>query len=293
MKKKVLYDYDVRDSTIIGSGYFSKVFKLRHGNILKVFSSDFILISKMMGNDIEKKILEAVPLKDSPEILIPTTAFYTKDGNFLGYTMPCAKGVSYNDYEQSFDLSRRQDLFKYAEDHLKIEGVVQRNPNIVFPDLCTCDNIFVDENRDVQFIDYDGLQIGNNFVCGISTSLGYEDQYLSSNKYFSNGRFTKELDKKSLIFLYFLTAFNTDLSKVGEIDPYSGETITIEKVLDALNFDDLDVCHKVWKLFQENEENEYLGDDVFRIAERYSVKIHGDLCDREGHKYFIKTLVRR
>ena len=40
------------------------------------------------------------------------------------------------------------------------------------------------------------------------------------------------------------------------------------------NLNDPDIMHKIWKLFQEKEENEYLGDDVFRIAEKYNLDIY-------------------
>ena len=48
--------------------------------------------------------------------------------------------------------------------------------------------------------------------------------------------------------------------------------------------------HKVWKVFEGNQKNEYLGDDVFRLAEDYNV-----IIDKNYHKgnIYLKKLVRK
>lgn len=56
-----------------------------------------------------------------------------------------------------------------------------------------------------------------------------------------------------------------------------------------INLDDPDICHKVWKLFQEKEENEFLRDDVFKIAEKYNTEI---IAQRNDGVY-IKRLVKK
>ena len=288
MKKRVLQDYELKNAVKIADGSYTLIIRLKNGDILKIFEPSILEASKIIGSDVEKKVLAAKPLKKSPEILIPKAAYYDKNGNFIGYTIPEAKGINYNDYQDSFTITERLDLKKYAKDHSKIESVVRRNSDIVFPDLCTCDNIFIDSKGNIQFIDYDGLQIGEYNANSISTTLGNPLQYIESKKYYQNSRFTKELDKRSSIFLYFITAFNIDLSKVGQINPFTGKRVTIEDIFTSLDFHDQDICHKIWKLFQENEDNEYLGDDVFRIAEEYKLKIVGKTKDT-----FLKQLIKK
>jgi len=123
--------------------------------------------------------------------------------------------------------------------------------------------------------------VGKHKSTCISTSLGDSDEYLKIPKYCDkNGLFTKELDKKSLIIFYFLTAFNVDLNKVGKIEPISGEMMTLETVFDCIKLDDYDICHKIWKIFQDQEPNEYLGADVIRIAEKYDMKVIANIKGR-------------
>ena len=57
---------------------------------------------------------------------------------------------------------------------------------------------------------------------------------------------------------------------------------------DQINLDDPDVCHKVWKLFNDKEDNEYLGDDVFELADKYDMKI----VAQQGPMY-LKKLYRK
>ena len=87
--------------------------------------------------------------------------------------------------------------------------------------------------------------------------------------------FKKDLDIKSLIYLYFLTTFNIDLNKVGQINPFTRQPISLEEIFNCINLEDVDIMHKVWKIYQENIPNEYLGEDVYKLAENYQIEIHG------------------
>lgn len=239
-----------------------------------MFNPNFLFDQKLGGIDIEAKILDAVELKHSPEIIVPNYAAYDNCGRFLGYNCDPAKGIDYNTYYDNLSIKQHCDLISFATIHSRIESVIKKNPNIVFPDLCTVDNIFIDANKNVSFIDYDGLQVGKHRSVSISTNLGNPKQYIFKPKYFNRQiLFTKELDKKSLIMLYFTSVFNIDLNKVGTIDPFDGKPITLDDVFSILNLDDPDLCHKVWKLFQDNQPNEYLGNDMFRIADKYDLKV--------------------
>lgn len=262
-------------------------YKLNNGSILKIFNPSIIQLAKFVDIDFERKILDAKPIKSSPEILVPTSAVYCKN-NFVGYTMPRARGVDYNKVEDNLTFDQRVDLERYARIHSKLESVIKKNPDIVFPDFCTCDNIFIDKNENISFIDYDGLQVGKHKSISTSTSLGDPSSYYNDKHIDSLGYFTKELDKRSLIILYFLSAFNIDLNKVGTLFPNSNNKITLDLIFSVLNLDDPDFCHKVWKIFNNNEENEYLDDDVFRIAEKYGINI----VAQNGNQ-FVKRLYKK
>ena len=83
-------------------------------------------------------------------------------------------------------------------------------------------------------------------------------------------------------------------SKLWEFAGF-GKSVTIfwrsgfDTIFEAINLDDQDVCHKVWKLFQENEENEFLRDDVFRIAEKYDMRV----VARRSDGLCVKKLIKK
>lgn len=288
MKKKVIYPAEIKNAKFMSHSEMATVVSLQDGGILKVFEPGMLGLMKSVGIDTEKKILDAKPIKGSPEILIPTSAAYFPNGKFIGYTINRANGIDYNEYDDKLSLRQRSDLYMYASDHDKIEAVLRRNCNIVFPDFCTCDNIFFDEDGNVQFIDYDGLQVGPHKTICFSTSLGDAENYFYNPKYCRNGHFTKELDKKSSIVLYFLTTFNANLSKVGMPHPRTGIPVTLDDFFRAINLDDPDLCHKVWKTFQNDQQNDFLGDTVYDIAEKYDMHVFGEI-----NGCYLKTLTKK
>ena len=76
------------------------------------------------------------------------------------------------------------------------------------------------------------------------------------------------------------------------INPYTNQPITLDDVFELINLDDYDIMNKVWKLFQENKENEYLEEDVFKIAQDYEMEVI-DLPQLRGTNMYIKKLVRK
>ena len=276
------------DNTLIDNTGKSLVFRTKTGEIIKLFTDDLLKLFEAAGFDIEDKILSADRIINKSGLLLPNAACYFL-GRFCGYKMPPARGVSYNKYDEGFSHERREDLLAYAKDYQKIEKIVKDHGNMVFPDLCSRDNIFVDSNGRITFIDYDGTQVGNCPTFVVSSLLGKQSDLLASPKYYrGNNLFTKELDKKSLMHLYFITAFNVDLSMIGNYVPELRRKIVLDDIFECLNLDDADVCHKVWKVFHEKEGNDYLGDDVFRLAEKYDL-----ICYDKIEKGYLKKLGRK
>lgn len=271
MEKFNIKELDLRKQ--IHSGETSTVYELSDGKILKVFTPFALFIYDSCKIKMERKILEAKPFSNIPEIIVPESAVYS-NGNFCGYISKRAEGIDYNEYDDNLSVEDRCNLKMYADNHMKLESIVKRGNEvgIVFPDLYTCDNIFVDKNGNMSFIDYDSLQVGNHVTPLLSTSLGRQEQYYCT-KYYENRLFTPELDKKSLIILYFLTALNVDLTVVGTVNPITNDKITLDFVFETIGLDDYDIQDKVWKCLQPKYKNEFLGEDVYHIANYYDVKV--------------------
>lgn len=259
---------------VISGEMKSAIYEYDNNHVLKIFNPLTILELKLLGEDKERKILTANPMEDVPEILIPSKAVYDVSGLFLGYLMKRAKGIDFVSYEHSLKTSQIVDLKRFAIEYKKLEDMVKRahQHGIVFPDLCTCDNIFIDKSGNYQMIDYDDLQIGEQISSVISTELGVlSDNEVPKYKDQNTGLYTEELDIKSLIFLYFLHTFNIRLSSVGRPISGTNRTIDLDLIFNQINFYDYDIMNKVWKCLQSTGKNEYLGDDVFRIAEKYDM----------------------
>lgn len=240
--------------------------------IVKLFDANYIRTLKNTTCDLERKILSARPLREAPEIVVPTGALYY-NGKFVGYSMPKVLGRGLDVVDETLSMCKRADLYYYADVYSKLEKPVRKATSVVMPDFLTISNIIVDDNGLIKFIDYDGMQIGRISSVNMSSALGDKSQYLNSSKYRWNDLFTKNLDKKSLTTLYFLMAFNVNLNAIGRVVPGTSETITFDSFMDMIGLDDLDVLHNVYNIFNDKVNNEYLGNLVYKIADKYSMNI--------------------
>lgn len=291
MKKRDINYYNGKIEKRLHVGQISEVYLLKDGRILKIFNSGITTLFKHMGYDIEKKILDSTQYQIDPKIKKPTEILYV-NGIFCGYITEKAKGISFNERENELSLKDKVNLDMYATIHSNLERIIKNSEELIFPDLLTCDNIFIDKFLNIELIDFDGIQVGNNPVLGMSTSLGKEEKLLSSKKYYDEKTklFTKQLDIKSLIHLYFLDVFNVDLNKVGMTIPNTNQVITLDDLFNLIELKDYDIMNKVWKLFQENHQNEYLDKDLFEIAENYKmIATPNPLC--KG--IYLKKLTRK
>lgn len=291
MKRMFLKELDLSGIIKIATTDTATIYQLINGSILKLYNPGVVEVQKLPGIDIdvERKILTARHIPNSPEILIPEAAIYDHNKMFCGYIMPKANGIDFNKYDEQLTNSDRENLTKYTEMHYKLEMLLRKNNDIVFPDFCTCDNIFVDSKNNIQLIDYDGLQVGPHRSITLSTSLGTIDSILTNPKYYTKNRyFTKNLDKKSSIHLFYLTAFNIDLTKIGMYNPFERKYITLDDVFKQLGLDDPDICHKTWKVFDNKSDNEYLGEDLLTFAEKYDLSVTLQTKD-----FSVKKLTRK
>lgn len=234
------------------------------------------------GYDLERRIINAHPIPNVPEVITPLKAVYTKTNIFTGYIMNEAEGMEYDEYNNFYNADK-YNLYKYAKDFTKLEDIIKRAHNIVFPDLLSCGNIFYKDGN-FSLIDYDGMQIGGLPIPDMSTALGYWDSY-KDTKYTDKECFTKEIDIKSLIFLYFDILFNVAIENLNNI---SKEQLPreINYLLNIIGLDDEELKERINILFDPVKPNEYLGNLIYMIADKYEFNnING--------KGGIKTLTKK
>ena len=280
---------DIKVVKELASSENSTVYRTSDGSVLKVFTSQLFKLYDIAGVSLEEKILNSSKFETIPEIITPTSAVYDRD-KFVGYTMKYVKGNSYKELESRLTIGQRTNLRMYAHMYRKLESIVARgnSKGVVFPDFCTSDNIMITNEGRIRLIDYDGLQVGKYKCVGISSNLGNFSQYLVP-KYQNDLLFNANLDKKSLIELYFLDAFNVNIEIVGQYIPYIGRKATLDDVFEQIGLDDYDMMHKVSKCFDDNVDNEYLGSDVDRIADKYRLVI----LPQSIKGFYLKKLIKK
>lgn len=175
-------------------------------------------------------------------------------------------------------LKQRGDLYGYAKRHMQLENIVKKgheeNKVIVFPDLCTFDNVFINEKEQLSLIDYEGLQVGEHISVNISTNLGNQENYIH-RKYLKNDLFTPEIDKTGLIIMYFLAAFHVDLKIVGQINPMTGNIMTVKDVFEIMELqDEVELMKMVEMTLSNKEKGVYLGNKMFELASKYNMEAY-------------------
>lgn len=275
MKKIYMQDKIIRGAKLINRSTCGEVYKLRNGDILKLFSP---VILQILNHDysLERKIMSAKPIESVPEIITPNRVVLNRQNRFVGYTMPPAPGIDFNTYDQNFTNEQRSDLKGYSEVFYSLSSAVERanKQGIIMPDLCTCDNIFIDGGK-ISIIDYDGFQVGKHKAYTISTTLGPELQY-HRPKYMNGDYFTPEIDKKGLVLLYFLNTYNINLNRIGQLDPMTGKPISLYEVFELLGLQDYDLMQKVYNTLSNDKPGEYIAEDVMRVSEEYTMQTYGN-----------------
>ena len=244
------------------------IIQLSNGELLKILDDELLESLSNTGFGLGERLNEVPNLSKSFNFALPTRKLES-NGIVNSYTMPYIPGVDFTDYYENIF-----DLMSYANIHSQIENNIKdgNKLGIVFPDLCTTENIRITDEGKVVFIDYDGLQIKEMPAVGLSTFLGKIEELLNNKYYdFETGLFKKEIDIRSAIFLYFVDVFGINLGSVNRINLETGRVITLDEIFSIINLQDLDIQQKVWKLYQPSIPNEFLGDDLYKLAEKYKL----------------------
>lgn len=262
---------NLRRTELVHKGEGSIIYRLDDKRLLKLAGPAVFNACSLIGVRYEDRILSTCA-KSVKEIVSPITAVYHQR-NCVGYTMEEVEGPNLLEYDDSLSFRQKGDLTDYARLYEKIEEVVIKanKVGIVFPDLCTLDNIVFCSDGTVKFIDYDGLQVGSRDKSMVlSTSLGDPTKYLMSKKYCAEPfRFTRELDKTSLAMTMFLWVFCVDLKSVGKVIPFSGEKVDVKYLFDFLGIKDEVFMNKIEANMSTTDKGCYLAGDLRRISENY------------------------
>lgn len=256
-------------SHLLGETQAGRLCMMNDNRVLKLFDSDFLIALRGRGYNLEEKILNASNLVDIPEVIVPDSVVYD-DEDFFGYTMPYFEGISI--YEFVEYNKNRLSLEGLNPFFTRLENIIKKSDNIVFPDLLSDGNILLNRT-DIGLIDFDGLQIGEYSSPTLSSSLG-ERFYYNNTKYRNNGLYTKELDIKSLIYLYFDLVFNCPLWNVDSFLSKNDKERLNEKLEFLFRYhriDSSELFDKVVRLYDDDLSNIYLGETIYDIASNYEL----------------------
>lgn len=277
--------YNLSDADRIGGGATADIYRISEDKCLKIFNDAFLdFLSERNWKFIEEKLDLSDKYTDFSELVRPTGIGFDNKGRFKGYEMPFQEGINFVDYVTSLRFDDVTDLSHYNLKYLELEDIIKsRGSDVIFPDLATFSNIVVNSDGDFKFLDYDGLQLEDISSITLSRNLGF----VSSKFIVRNNPivFNKNIDKKSLIHLYFWMVFGTNLGYVG--DRVGTSVVKLDDIFQMINLDDFSIKSKVSKVFYGESDGEYFGEDVYKLADKYNLVTE----ELDGCKY--KKLVRK
>ena len=262
MEKMKLTMESLSGSILLSSDFDGNLYRLSDGSILKLFNAVYLDSYKRQNIDLKEKMLQVETIHH-PRIIVPDR-MCCMDDDVVGYIRRDVSGRSFTEFFSNESDNDKVNLYRYALIHHNLESVVEECSDIVFPCLCDETGIYLEQDFKPYFVNFEELQHGTFRAGRVSKKLGLRTDS-NDSRYLSDGLFTKNLDKMSSIYLYFLNTFNVDLSKF--------DSTSVGEVFNGLGLKDDDICHKVWSLFDKDYDNDFLGDDVFRIAEEYDMRV--------------------
>lgn len=276
------YNDIIKLPIVSNNGATSTTF-LEDKSIIKLYNMFSILVEMQLGMNTEEKILSAQETVDLPEINFPQSAIYTADTKkFIASRYNFIEGQAIKHLHFGIDLE------KYCDLHLKLEDFLKRadKHHIVLSDYASLDNIIIDKEGNIHFIDYEGMQIGKHKTATASRIIA-ELPVFHRPKYTTNDcYFTKEVNILSWYIGFFLNTLNLNLSDIGK-KTVDGTKITLDSFFKTAGIDNPDIQHKIWKLLNPKQKNEYLGDDLLILKENYKLKTI-KLDNGYQHKQFIQ-----
>lgn len=205
-----------------GRNPFTDVYLLSNNRVLKLLKENnpynySEMIAKRAFYRMFCAKIDAVDhLRDIASLTLPDEVTKENDG---------VKGFSYSFNtvkEATSFLEKNNEVNDIAEFYCRLldELEILHGRDIVVPDLINNDNILYDHNsKEVYFIDYDGMQIGDIPTNVISSKLYYrKNPIIRSAKYSNrNNLYKKSLDDLSVLvdFLFQVTGVN-----IASLEPF-------------------------------------------------------------------------
>lgn len=267
---------------------------INENNCFKVFSKSNLSQHKSQGIDLEKKILDAEKLMVPKGVVAPSSALYLSDDDFVGYGMEYINGKGLDCYMAE---KRGLNVSEAAEVYSKLEAIVRETDDFVFPDLATLSNILISSQGEVKLLDYDGMQTGDHKSMNLSLLLCSHPEKLlqaicSNKKYCNDGIYNKNLDKRSLAFIYILMILGVGLGDIAKMNGYLDGRVAFESMCLLRGIQDTPIKDKLENMLFSANDDEYLGEDVFSIADSYEVGIEMAVMPN-GRQIGYKKLIKK
>ena len=254
-----------------------EIYDLENGYILK----RYINTSEKILEIYRKKLILAkdICIKNliSPEFL------YIENGKINGSIEKKINGQSIANYLRAKRKNGEQiSLQDVGELYMKKHDIIieANKEDINFPDG-SYNNFFIDKNKNIYAIDYDGMQINgissrefNDFIFNINNRFLFRNK-----KYINDGLINYNMDiyMMGIEFLFLTTKLDPISYKLKNIDEF-------RSFLDYVNFPDSDLRKKLELLYNPNENNRYFKAELEDFIKEYSLT-----TDRKGvPRVFIK-----
>ena len=247
----------------------ANLFVTVNGQMVKIFNNEFLLNDKPLCVHTEEKIKQSEKIEVTA-LVKPKSIIY-KDNNFVGYRMPFIPGPSLTNYTKTVKQSKRLKFAKELIISLEKTILDLEKYNIVMPNLIEPGNIIINKNEGLKLIDYDDIQINHNLSNSFPSELGSSKNYINT-KYTHFGRmafepqhFTSELNRLSLLVLYFKTAFNIDLISQKGIN----KNLLLVQIIHKLGLEDDLIAQKVYRIYNNDATIGLISEDAKRIEKEY------------------------
>jgi hypothetical protein len=265
----------------------STLYLITDGIVYKEFSTDLMNEDCHPVDGLAEKLQYA---KFLPEGVVKPTALVFKDAEHIcGYIMPKVKGRSLDELERDGDPFDCSDIARYRDIYYKLKKIiVDAGDKIVFPNLLDTRNIFIDNEGNVSLVSFDDVQLGpveGHMDSDIECIYGGPE--LETEKYQKDGLFTKNLDIRSLVFLYFYLVFTINLNYFSKFS-FLERKYEIERALQSFGIEDPVIVNKIDKLFDPDVDNEFIDDFVDEFTEKYSLMYYFDFHKKMLRKKPIK-----
>ncbi|MDD2180969.1 MAG: hypothetical protein PHW32_01215 [Bacilli bacterium] len=263
---------------LITSGSEAIIIELEDGSILKLFDR-FKLQNQLEYEKFifvkETKVRISKKFKEINSISLPEKIVYDNN-DFVVYTMDKINDDTFsNFFNKNIQNQTIEVIAKYCY-NLEKEVKKCHEKGIIIPDLLTRGNVrYNPDSEKVTLIDYDGFQIENLPTRDISSLIRpYYNSWLFDKKYYNGHLFDSNIDKLSIIIYFLLYTTNINVAD---------QTITKNKIkcvsdiLDFVELDDEAMRYKILKLYDMNNDNEYLDKDLLRISNLYNLEKHDEI----------------